>query len=44
MNRENFPRVRPPIVVDVYPERPGEPRSSGRAVLVPLGIQRFPEW
>ena len=33
--------LRPPIVVDVYPEREGEPR--GRAVLVPLNIERFPE-
>ena len=35
--------LRPPIVVDVYPERPGEPRARGRAELIPLGITRFPE-
>ena len=35
--------LRPPIIVDVFPEREGEPRECGRAVLVPLGIERFPE-
>jgi hypothetical protein len=35
--------LRPPIVVDVYPQLPGEPRSKGRAELIPLGIPRFPE-
>lgn len=35
--------LRPPIVVDVYPERPGEPRARGRAELIPLNITRFPE-
>jgi len=34
--------LRPPIVVDVYPALPGEP-GKGRAVLVPLGVERFPE-
>jgi Icc-related predicted phosphoesterase len=36
--------LRPPIVVDVYPQLPGEPRSKGRAELIPLGIPRFPEF
>lgn len=31
--------LRPPIAVDVFPSRPGEP-GKGRAELVPLGIDR----
>jgi len=34
--------LRPPIAVDVFPSRPGEP-GKGRAELVLLGVDRFPE-
>jgi hypothetical protein len=35
--------LRPPIIVDVFPEREGEDRKLGRAELIPLNIPRFPE-